>query len=151
MTERPTSTPVLDEAELRQRAVKRLEDKRGLVAHSLAYVSVNLLLVAIWFVTGAVGAFVAFPLLARLVMALARLAGRPRSAVLRLALANIHRPGAPTPTVMLSLGLGLTVMVATALIEGNLQNQIGQRIPKDAPAFFVVDLQPDQLEPRRLS
>jgi putative ABC transport system permease protein len=50
---------------------------------------------------------------------------------------------------MLSLGLGLTVLVATALIEGNLQNQIGQRIPKDAPAFFVVDLQPDQVEPFR--
>ena len=102
--------------------------------------------IAGWFIAGAVGAFVAFPLLARLVMALARIAGRPRSAVLRLALANIHRPGAPTPTVMLSLGLGLTVLVATALIEGNLQNQIGQRIPKDAPAFFVVDLQPDQVE-----
>jgi len=102
--------------------------------------------IALWFVTGAVGAFIAFPLLARLVMALARLAGRPRSATLRLALANIHRPGAPTPTVMLSLGLGLTVLVATALIEGNLQNQIGKRLPKDAPAFFVVDLQPDQVE-----
>ncbi len=102
--------------------------------------------IAIWFVAGAIGAFIAFPLLARLVMALARLAGRPRSAALRLALANIHRPGAPTPTVMLSLGLGLTVLVATALIEGNLQNQIGQRLPKDAPAFFVVDLQPDQVE-----
>ena len=41
------------DAELRQRAVKRLEDKRGLAAHALAYVCVNLLLVAIWFVTGA--------------------------------------------------------------------------------------------------
>lgn len=102
--------------------------------------------IAVWFVVGAVGAFIAFPLLARLVMMLARLAGRPRSAVLRLALANIHRPGAPTPTVMLSLGLGLTVLVATALIEGNLQKQITQRLPKDAPAFFVVDLQPDQVD-----
>jgi putative ABC transport system permease protein len=102
--------------------------------------------IASWFVAGAIGAFVAFPLLARLVMLLARWAGRPRSAVLRLALANIHRPGSPTPTVMLSLGLGLTVLVATALIEGNLQNQIGQRLPKDAPAFFVVDLQPDQVD-----
>lgn len=40
------------ETELRQHAVKRLEDKRGLSAHALAYVCVNLLLVAIWFVTG---------------------------------------------------------------------------------------------------
>jgi len=41
------------ERELRARAVKRLEDKRGLAAHTLAYVSVNLLLVAIWYATGA--------------------------------------------------------------------------------------------------
>jgi len=69
----------------------------------------------------------------------------PRWAVLRLALANLHRPGAPTVTVMLSLGLGLTVLVATALVEGNLRNQIEQRIPKDAPSLFFVDIQPDQV------
>ncbi|QQS15109.1 MAG: ABC transporter permease [Rhodospirillales bacterium] len=103
--------------------------------------------IAAWFAVGAIGAFIAFPLLARVAMLAARLAGRPRAAVLRLALANIHRPGAPTPTVMLSLGLGLTVLVATALVEGNLQNQLGKRIPKDAPAFFVVDIQPDQIGP----
>ena len=62
-----------------------------------------------------------------------------------LALANLHRPGSPTPIVMLSLGLGLTVLVATALIEGNLREQITQRIPKDAPAFFFVDIQSSQI------
>lgn len=50
------------EAELRQRAVKRLEDKRGLAAHALAYVCVNLLLVAIWFVTGASFFWPVFPI-----------------------------------------------------------------------------------------
>ena len=58
--------------------------------------------------------------------------------------ANLHRPGAPTPIVMLSLGLGLTVLVATALIEGNLREQITKRIPSDAPAFFV-DIQSTQM------
>jgi hypothetical protein len=53
MTEPRTYTPVADDAELRQRAVKRLEDKRGLTAHIVAYVSVNLLLVAIWWITDA--------------------------------------------------------------------------------------------------
>ena len=67
--------------------------------------------------------------------------GKPKLAALRLALANLHRPGSPTPIVMLSLGLGLTVLVATALIEGNLREQITQRIPSDAPAFFFVDIQ----------
>ena len=76
-------------------------------------------------------------------------AGKPRFAGLRLALANLHRPGAPTPIVMLSLGLGLTVLVATALIEGNLRDQLTQRIPSDAPAFFFVDIQSSQMPPSR--
>lgn len=51
-----------DERELRQRAVKRLEDKRGLAAHALAYVMVNLLLIAIWATTGASFFWPVFPL-----------------------------------------------------------------------------------------
>ena len=38
---------------LRAQATKRLEDRRGLMAHLLAYLSVNVLLVAIWVATGA--------------------------------------------------------------------------------------------------
>ncbi len=101
--------------------------------------------IAGWFVLGAVAAFVAFPLLARLLMLAAAHTGKPRLAGLRLALANLHRPGAPTPIVMLSLGLGLTVLVATALIEGNLREQLTRRIPSDAPAFFFVDIQSSQM------
>src|SRR5436190_1883436 len=98
-----------------------------------------------WFVLGAIGAFIAFPLLARGLMWGAARVGKPKFAALRLALANLHRPGSPTPIVMLSLGLGLTVLVATALIEGNLREQITQSIPKDAPAFFFVDIQSSQI------
>lgn len=102
-------------------------------------------MIATYFVLGAIGAFLAFPLLARLLMMVTARVGKPRLAALRLALANLHRPGAPTPIVMLSLGLGLTVLVATALIEGNLREQITRRIPSDAPAFFFVDIQSSQI------
>ena len=50
-------------------------------------------------------------------MTAARLSGRPRDPELRIALANLHRPGAPTPGVVLALGLGLTVLVAADLLE----------------------------------
>jgi len=62
MSERITHEPLADEAELRRRAVKRLEDKRGLMAHTVAYVSVNLLLVAVWWVTGASFFWPVFPI-----------------------------------------------------------------------------------------
>ncbi|WP_404383054.1 2TM domain-containing protein [Knoellia locipacati] len=48
--------------ELRARAVKRLNDKRGLMAHVIAYVTVNLLLVAVWYLTGAGFFWPVFPL-----------------------------------------------------------------------------------------
>lgn len=63
----------------------------------------------------------------------------------RLALANLHRPGSAVVSVVLSLGLGLTVLVAIALIEGNLARQFGERLPAEAPSFYFIDIQPDQL------
>ena len=45
---------------------------------------------------------------------------------------------------MLSLGLGLTVLVAIAQIEGNLTRQMQESLPADAPALFFLDIQPDQ-------
>ena len=102
---------------------------------------------AIWFVFGAAGTFIVLRGAAAGVMALARRAGRPRSATLRLALANLHRPGAPTGSVVLSLGIGLTLLVAVTLIEGNMSRQITERLPDTAPAFYFVDIQKDQLAP----
>ncbi|MFV3076581.1 ABC transporter permease [Niveispirillum fermenti] len=101
---------------------------------------------AIAFVVGAVAVLGLFWLAGLGVTALARRAGRPRQPVLRLALANIHRPGNPTSAVVLSLGLGLTVLVAIALIEANFQKEVEDRLPVNAPAFFFVDIQPDQVE-----
>ncbi len=102
--------------------------------------------VALWFVAGALGALALFRLAAQAVVATARRLPRPRRPGLRLVLANLHRPGAPTASVVLSLGLGLTVLVAIALIEGNLARQIDRSLPEEAPAFYFIDIQPDQVE-----
>ncbi|WP_193174555.1 ABC transporter permease [Oricola nitratireducens] len=75
------------------------------------------------------------------VQAIARRAPRVRSTSLRLAIGNIHRPGALTPSVVLSLGLGLTLLVSLALIDGNLRRQIAGNLPERAPNFFFVDIQ----------
>ncbi|GAA0576993.1 ABC transporter permease [Caenispirillum bisanense] len=106
---------------------------------------------AAWFVVGSVVTLGLFRLAASGVQALARQRapgsrGRPG---LRLALANLHRPGAPTASVVLSLGLGLTVLVAVAQIESNLTRQINESLPQEAPSFFFIDIQPDQMEPFR--
>ncbi len=71
---------------------------------------------------------------------------RPKNAIRRMAIANLHRPGAATGTVVLSLGLGLTLFASLALIEGNLGKQLREQVPEDAPAFFMLDIQPYQID-----
>ena len=60
-------------------------------------------------------------------MAIARRLPRAQSTAVRLAVSNIHRPGALTPTVVLSLGLGLALLVTVTLIDGNLRRQFSRR------------------------
>jgi putative ABC transport system permease protein len=101
--------------------------------------------IALWYVGGALAAFLLFRLAGALLVAAARLLPRPRWPLLRLALGNLHRPGAPTARIVLSLGIGLGVMIAVALVEGNLAVEIDSRLAEHAPADFFIDIQPGQL------
>jgi putative ABC transport system permease protein len=92
------------------------------------------------FVAAAAVVFVALRLIALLAMARARRLPRFRSTLLRLAIANIHRPGALTPSVILSLGLGLSVLVTVIEIDGNLHRQFVAALPEHAPSFFFIDI-----------
>ncbi len=65
---------------------------------------------------------------------------------IRLGVGNLHRPGAPAPLLLLSAGLGLSTLAAVALIQGNMQHQIQEQLPANAPSFFFIDIQNDQLE-----
>lgn len=78
---------------------------------------------------------------------LARSAGRPRLAALRLALANLHRPGAGTVPVSVALGTGLAVLAVVAGVEANLARELDVASSRKVPAFFVIDIQSDQIDP----
>ncbi len=97
--------------------------------------------IAAIFVACAAATFVALRLVASLIMWVAAKMPRPRATALRLAIANIHRPGALTPSVVLSLGLGLAVLVIVVQIDANLRRQFQQSLPDKSPAFFFVDIQ----------
>jgi len=70
-----------------------------------------------------------------------------RSAVARIAIGGLSRPGAPTTSVILSLGAGLTVLVAVTLIEASIRAQIVERLPERVPAIFFIDIQGEQAAP----
>ncbi len=97
--------------------------------------------IALVFLGSVAFAFVILRLVATGVGWLARRSPRVNSPALRLAIGNIHRPGALTPSVVLSLGLGLTLLVSLALIDGNLRSELTGSLPERAPGFFFVDIQ----------
>lgn len=101
---------------------------------------------AVIFVVAAAGAFLLLVFIGEGVMALARRAPRVHSTGLRLALGNIHRPGALTPSIVLSLGLGLTLVVTLVLIDGNMRRNLASTIPEQAPSFFFLDIQSNERE-----
>ncbi|TAK46880.1 MAG: FtsX-like permease family protein [Xanthobacteraceae bacterium] len=96
--------------------------------------------IAAIFIVVSMAVFALLRLVALALMALARRLPRPRVALLRLALANIHRPGALTPSVVLSLGLGLALLVTVAEIDSNLRRQFMAALPERAPSFYFVDI-----------
>lgn len=71
---------------------------------------------------------------------------RPRRPGLRLALANLTRPGAATPGVVMALGLGLTLLAAVSLLGRTISVQLQNSLPGEAPSFFFIDIQPDEVK-----
>ena len=69
--------------------------------------------------------------------------GRPR---LRWALAAIGGRGEGAGSVVLSLGLGLSVLAVVGQIDGNLRRAITGNLPDIAPSYFFVDIQKDQMQ-----
>jgi putative ABC transport system permease protein len=102
--------------------------------------------IAIIVVVATILGFVALRVVALGVMALARRAPHAGGVAWRMALANIHRPGAMTPSVVLSLGLGLAVLVTLTLIDSNLRGQLRQRLPGETPSFYFLDVRSAEID-----
>lgn len=100
---------------------------------------------------GIVGALLVLALAALALRLVARRLARTRLAhgrpATRAALAAIGAPRSDATPVVLSLGLGLSVLAAVGQIDWNLRQAIATDLPTRAPAFFFIDIQPDQIDP----
>ena len=92
------------------------------------------------FIVAALGLLLLLTVLGGVVRWFASRLPRPKSPLFRLALANLHRPGAQTGRLVVALGLGLTLFTTLAVIETNLSGQIRTTIPAKAPSFFMLDI-----------
>jgi putative ABC transport system permease protein len=100
---------------------------------------------AAWFCAAAAFTLLLFRFGGWAVMRAAAAAPRHLPPALRLGLANLHRPGSASALMLVSLGLGLSTLASVAMLQGNLQRQVVERIPERAPAFFFIDIQNDQV------
>lgn len=103
--------------------------------------------IALAAVAGVVAVFILLRVVASGIVALARRVPKGRRFTWRFAIANIHAPGALTPTVVLSLGLSLTLIVTLALVDANLRSTLTARLPSVAPSFFFVDIGREEVRP----
>lgn len=108
---------------------------------TLAIIFADSKYIASIYIGAVIVAFILLYCVSYIIMGIAKHAPHMRSAVMRLAIGNIHRKGALTPSVVLSLGLGLSLLIALTLIDGNLRRQITSTLPDKAPSFFFIDIQ----------
>src|SRR6056297_173760 len=118
----------------------------GALLSAATWFSGNLML-TMWTAGGIAGALVLLGLAAIAIRQAARrlktaARGRP---TLGWAFAAIGGPGSTAGPVVLSLGLGLTVLAAVGQIDQNLRSAISRDLPTRAPAYFFVDIQKDQM------
>jgi len=101
--------------------------------------------IALYFCGGLVVIFAVFLGLGSAVTALARRAPRPRYPELALAIGNLGAPGGLTRSVVLSLGTGLSLLVAVALANASLVSELKERLPTRSPDYFVLDVTKEDL------
>lgn len=133
--------------------VERTErsDARTLAAVTTAIVAIVALAVgtarepyfSAGFIAAAFGLLLVLTLVAWVIRKVAERLPRPKAPLLRIALANLHRPGAQTQALVVALGLGLTLFVTLAAIQTSINNEISRSVPERAPSFFVLDIPKD--------
>lgn len=107
---------------------------------ALALVTAREALFSAWFMAAATGVLLMLAAIGWAIRWTAARLPRPKAPLLRLALANLHRPGAQTGQLVVALGLGLTLFVILAGIQTSLTNEITRTVPQEAPNLFVLDV-----------
>jgi putative ABC transport system permease protein len=111
----------------------------------LIFLSFDQMRLTAYFLGGLIGSFILLLGLAQVIIHAARRMPRAPSAIWRYGIGNIHRPGSAAASVILALGLGLTLFVTLALTDRTISTELRSGIPEKAPAFFFIDVRNTEL------
>ena len=106
----------------------------------LALVTTDQVWLSAGFLAGAAGALLALAALGFGIQKFAKSLPRPSNPLLRSALSNLHRPGAPTGSLVTALGFGLAAFVLLAGVQSAIDGNIESRVPQEAPDYFALDV-----------
>jgi putative ABC transport system permease protein len=112
----------------------------------LAFLATRDLLLTFSFIGGSMAAIVLLAGLGEVLLIVLRRLPAPRYVPARLALSAITRPGSPVRAVVIAFGLGLSVLVTVSLAQTNIGRQLDNRVAEEAPAWFFIDIQPNQID-----
>ena len=137
---------------MRSGIVPLARDRRALLATGLGLAAICALallttdqpMLSGGFLIGAGGALVLLAGLGWAIQHFARRLPRPANPLLRSAIANLHRPGAPTGALVTALGFGLAAFVLLAAVQSAIDGNIQSRVPREAPDYFVLDVPRDK-------
>ena len=112
----------------------------------LAILATGHIMLSLYFMAGTALSLLLLGILGELVITILRRLPAPAYVPARLALSAIIRPNSPLRSIIVAFGLGLSVLVAVTLSEVNLSRQLNAQAQAQAPDWFFIDIQPDQID-----
>ena len=113
----------------------------------LAIIATNNLFLSVSFMVGTLVSLAFLGMLGEILLRAMRRLPAPSYVPARLALSSLTRLNSPLRSIIIAFGLGLSVLVAVTLSQTNLANQLNTQAQSQAPDWFFIDIQPDQIEP----
>jgi len=117
-----------------------------LAVAGVVYIALGNVLLSLWFVLGLGGAVLVLALAGG---ALVNLAARVRGnagAAWRYGVANLARRRTEGITQIVAFGLGIMLLLALAILRGDLITDWRASLPADVPNYFFLNIPPDQRE-----
>jgi putative ABC transport system permease protein len=118
----------------------------GLALITLAIATSDPPKIAIYTCGGLIFMLAVFGGLGRAIVRIAAKAPRAPFPELALACRNVASPDGLTKSVVLSLGIGLSLLIGVALANSSLVADLTDRLPEKAPDYFLLDIQPSDLK-----
>ncbi len=98
------------------------------------------------FFSGMIGATAILIFITRVILKFLKRLPKPRSIASRYGITNIYRPHSQAVSIVTAVGVGVMLILTVQLIQSDLLDFINKSAPVDAPNFFFIDIQPDQVK-----